>query len=94
MKKRELMSKESALATLLHLPIKRRVRRGDPAPVDPMMLMDTSKTLTGCDLWNFLTLRKNHDKPINAESGILKRRFVAEQELVFLKKILLQIILI
>jgi NADPH:quinone reductase len=28
---------------------------GDPAPVDPRMLMDTSKTLTGGDLWNFLT---------------------------------------
>lgn len=28
---------------------------GDPAPVDPRMLMDTSKTLTGGDLWNILT---------------------------------------
>lgn len=28
---------------------------GDPAPVDPRMLMDTSKTLTGGDLWNVLT---------------------------------------
>lgn len=27
---------------------------GDPAPVDPRMLMDTSKTLTGGDLWNVL----------------------------------------
>ncbi|WP_427051229.1 quinone oxidoreductase family protein [Paenibacillus sp. TC-CSREp1] len=31
---------------------------GDPAPVDPRMLMDTSKTLTGGDLWNFLTSRE------------------------------------
>jgi NADPH2:quinone reductase len=30
---------------------------GDPAPVDPRMLMDTSKTLTGGDLWNVLTSR-------------------------------------
>lgn len=30
---------------------------GDPAMVDPRMLMDTSKTLTGCDLWNVLTSR-------------------------------------
>ncbi|WP_214829734.1 quinone oxidoreductase family protein [Exiguobacterium algae] len=28
---------------------------GDPKPVDPRMLMDTSKTLTGGDLWNILT---------------------------------------
>ncbi|MFY9821528.1 MAG: quinone oxidoreductase [Thermoanaerobaculia bacterium] len=28
---------------------------GDPKPVNPRMLMDTSKTLTGGDLWNVLT---------------------------------------
>ncbi|MBI0579974.1 quinone oxidoreductase [Neobacillus cucumis] len=28
---------------------------GDPAQVDPRMLMDASKTLTGGDLWNVLT---------------------------------------
>ncbi|MDR3426552.1 quinone oxidoreductase [Silvimonas sp.] len=27
----------------------------DPAPIDPRMLMDTSQTLTGGDLWNVLT---------------------------------------
>jgi NADPH:quinone reductase len=27
---------------------------GDPAPVDPRMLMDTSKTLTGGDLWSYI----------------------------------------
>ncbi|MBB3699717.1 quinone oxidoreductase [Flammeovirga yaeyamensis] len=27
---------------------------GDPKPVDPRMLMDTSKTLTGGDLWSYL----------------------------------------
>ncbi|WP_066073852.1 quinone oxidoreductase family protein [Neobacillus soli] len=31
---------------------------GDPDFVDPRMLMDTSKTLTGGDLWNVLTSRK------------------------------------
>ncbi|MEH7081123.1 quinone oxidoreductase [Neobacillus drentensis] len=31
---------------------------GDPALVDPRMLMDTSKTLTGGDLWNVLTSRE------------------------------------
>jgi NADPH2:quinone reductase len=28
---------------------------GDPPLIDPRMLMDTSKTLTGGDLWNVLT---------------------------------------
>jgi NADPH2:quinone reductase len=28
---------------------------GDPEPVDPRLLMDESKTLTGGDLWNVLT---------------------------------------
>ncbi|GJM62804.1 zinc-binding dehydrogenase [Persicobacter diffluens] len=28
---------------------------GDPAPVDPRMLMDSSKKLVGGDLWNYLT---------------------------------------
>lgn len=28
---------------------------GDPVTIDPRMLMDTSKTLTGGDLWNVLT---------------------------------------
>lgn len=40
---------------------------GDPAPVDPRMLMDTSKTLTGGDLWNVLTSleeRKSRSKQL------------------------------
>ncbi|WP_041614821.1 quinone oxidoreductase family protein [Paenibacillus sp. JDR-2] len=32
---------------------------GDPAFVDPRMLMDTSKTLTGGDLWNHVTSRED-----------------------------------
>ena len=31
---------------------------GDPDPIDPRYLMDTSKTLTGGDLWNVLTDRE------------------------------------
>ena len=31
---------------------------GEPSLVDPRMLMDTSKTLTGGDLWNVLTSRE------------------------------------
>lgn len=31
---------------------------GNPKPIDPRMLMDTSKTLTGGDLWNVLTTQE------------------------------------
>lgn len=39
---------------------------GDPAPVDPRTLMDTSKTLTGGDLWNHLTSRTERETRANA----------------------------
>lgn len=35
---------------------------GNPAPIDPRMLMDTSKTLTGGDLWNVLTTYEERKK--------------------------------
>jgi NADPH:quinone reductase len=35
---------------------------GDPEFVDPRMLMDTSKTLTGGDLWSYLTTREERIK--------------------------------
>lgn len=35
---------------------------GNPTPVDPRMLMDTSKTLTGGDLWNILTTYEERKK--------------------------------
>ncbi len=35
---------------------------GDPAPVDPRMLMDTSKTLTGGDLWNHVTTAEERNR--------------------------------
>ncbi|AFD05766.1 quinone oxidoreductase family protein [Solitalea canadensis] len=38
---------------------------GDPAPVDPRMLMDTSKTLTGGDLWSYLTSGEERIKRSN-----------------------------
>ena len=34
----------------------------DPEPVDPRMLMDTSKTLTGGDLWSYLTSKEQRLK--------------------------------
>lgn len=39
---------------------------GDPVSVDPRMLMDTSKTLTGGDLWSFLTSREERIKRSHA----------------------------
>ncbi|PLT29239.1 quinone oxidoreductase family protein [Peribacillus deserti] len=42
---------------------------GDPAPVDPRMLMDTSKTLTGGDLWNFLT---SSEERISRSAGLFQ----------------------
>jgi len=35
---------------------------GDPEPVDPRYLMDTSKTLVGGDLWNYLTSKEERIK--------------------------------
>lgn len=35
---------------------------GEPALVDPRMLMDTSKTLTGGDLWSYLTSKEERLK--------------------------------
>ena len=42
---------------------------GDPKPVDPRMLMDTSKTITGGDLWNVLTSRAER---INRSNQLFK----------------------
>ncbi|MBC1500883.1 quinone oxidoreductase [Listeria weihenstephanensis] len=39
---------------------------GDPIAVDPRMLMDTSKTLTGGDLWSFLTSKDERIKRSHA----------------------------
>ena len=38
---------------------------GDPAPVDPRMLMDGSKTLTGGDLWSYLNSKEERIKRTN-----------------------------
>jgi len=52
---------------------------GDPAPVDPRMLMDTSKSLTGGDLWNVLGDRTDRIRRATelfewVEKGSLKLR--------------------
>ncbi|MCC3153117.1 quinone oxidoreductase [Hymenobacter sp. BT770] len=45
---------------------------GDPAPVDPRYLMDTSKTLTGGDLWNYLTSREERTARANVLFDLLR----------------------
>jgi NADPH2:quinone reductase len=50
---------------------------GDPEPVDPRMLIDTSKTLTGGDLWSYLTNESERKNRANElfrliEEGIVK----------------------
>lgn len=40
---------------------------GDPAPVDPRMLMDTSKTLTGGDLWSYIN---SHEERITRSTQL------------------------
>lgn len=42
---------------------------GDPALVDPRMLMDTSKTLTGGDLWNVLT---SHEERVTRSNELFR----------------------
>ncbi|MFB9328403.1 quinone oxidoreductase [Paenibacillus aurantiacus] len=45
---------------------------GDPQPIDPRMLMDESKTLTGGDLWNHLTTRAERIERSEALFGALR----------------------
>ena len=57
---------------------------GDPAPVDPRMLMDTSKTLTGGDLWNVLV--SYEERKVRSQQlfeWISKRQLVLTDPVVF-----------
>ena len=49
---------------------------GDPDPIDPRMLMDTSKTLTGGDLWNVLT---SHEERVVRSNELF--RWMEEEKL-------------
>lgn len=42
---------------------------GDPAPIDPRMLMDNSKTLTGGDLWSYLN---SHEERISRSAQLFQ----------------------
>lgn len=45
---------------------------GDPRPVDPRVLMDGSKTLTGGDLWNVLTSHEERVSRANELFGLVR----------------------
>ncbi|SDC84269.1 quinone oxidoreductase family protein [Williamwhitmania taraxaci] len=45
---------------------------GDPKAVDPRMLMDTSKTLTGGDLWSYLTNESERKRRANELFVLIK----------------------
>lgn len=53
---------------------------GDPQPVDPRMLMDTSKTLTGGDLWSYLTNEKERKVRANKLFELIKEGVVKIKE--------------
>lgn len=55
---------------------------GDPVKVDPRMLMDTSKTLTGGDLWNVLT---SYEERVTRSSELFK--WVAEGKVTISKSV-------
>lgn len=57
---------------------------GDPALVDPRMLMDTSKTLTGGDLWNVLTsLEERKQRSKQLFDWILEGKIVLKEPTTF-----------
>lgn len=57
---------------------------GDPAFVDPRMLMDTSKTLTGGDLWNVLTsLEEREVRSKQLFDWILDRKIIVKNPVTF-----------
>jgi len=53
---------------------------GDPKPVDPRMLMDTSKTLSGGDLWSYLTNEKERKIRANKLFQLIKDGVVKIKE--------------
>jgi NADPH:quinone reductase len=57
---------------------------GVPAPVDPRMLMDTSKTLTGGDLWGYLTSREERIRRADELFGrVLSGQIVVAAPVIF-----------
>ncbi|NME71376.1 quinone oxidoreductase family protein [Flammeovirga aprica] len=58
---------------------------GDPVAIDPRMLMDTSKTLTGGDLWSYLVNHHERMTRANALFELIEKGFVKIKEPVSFK---------
>jgi NADPH:quinone reductase len=57
---------------------------GDPEPIDPRMLMDTSKTITGGDLWNVLTsLSERRNRANQLFEWILNKQIKINEPTIF-----------
>lgn len=57
---------------------------GDPTPVNPRILMDTSKTLTGGDLWNVLTsLEERKDRSKQLFDWIVQGKLTLKDPILF-----------
>jgi NADPH:quinone reductase len=60
---------------------------GDPLPVNPRMLMDTSKTLTGGDLWSYLKTAGDRIKRANSLfSAVLNNEITVKKPVCFALK--------
>jgi len=53
---------------------------GDPEPIDPRMLMDTSKTLTGGDLWSYLVNEKERKFRANVIFELINDKIITIKE--------------
>ena len=57
---------------------------GDPVHIDPRMLMDTSKTLTGGDLWNVLISKEERlRRSKELFNWIATKQLIVQQPTVF-----------
>lgn len=57
---------------------------GDPVFIDPRMLMDTSKTLTGGDLWSYLTSKEERNlRSKQLFDWIISRQLVIKEPVFF-----------
>lgn len=57
---------------------------GDPKPVDPRMLMDTSKTLTGGDLWSYLqNEQERHSRANGLFELIIQKKIIINEPVKF-----------
>ncbi|MBC8153797.1 MAG: quinone oxidoreductase [Bacteroidetes bacterium] len=58
---------------------------GDPKPIDPRMLMDTSKTLTGGDLWSYIANQSERKLRANILFDLINNNTITIKESVKFK---------